>query len=110
MDHFIRDFWKKWSTEYLSNLQQHKKWQTRQTNININDVVIIKEENTPPTLWPMGPITKVFDGLDKIVRVVELKISSGLFIRPVNKLVLLMKDNIDMPSLRSDKEDDTDEE
>ena len=58
----------------------------------------------------MGRITRVFDGNDKIVRVVELKTSSGLFIRPVNKLVLLMKNDNDMPPLRSDKEDDTDEE
>ena len=58
----------------------------------------------------MGRITKVFDGNDKIVRVVELKTSSGLFIRPVKKLVLLMKNDIDMPSLRSDMEDETDEE
>ena len=58
----------------------------------------------------MGRITKVFDGNDKMVRVVVVKTSSGLFIRPVNKLVLLMKNDIDMPSLRSDMEDDTDEE
>ena len=58
----------------------------------------------------MGRITKVFDGNDKMVRVVELKTSSGLFIRPVNKLVLLMKNDIGMPSLRSDMEDDTEEE
>ena len=110
MENRIRDFRKKWSTEYLLNLQRRKKWQTGQTKIDINNVVIIKEENIPPTLWPMGRITKVFDGNYKIVRVVELKTSSGLFIRPVNKLVLLMKDDIDMPSLRSDKEDDPDEE
>ena len=72
----------------------------------------MKEEDTPPTLWPMGRITKVkvFDRNDKIVRVVELTTSSGLFIRPVNQLVLLMKNDIDMPSLVSDMEDDTDEE
>ena len=87
-----------------------EKWQTGQTNIDINEVVIIKEENTPPTLWPMGRITKVFDGNDKIVQVVELETSSGLFIRPVNKLVLLMKNDNDITPLRSDKEDDTDEE
>ena len=110
MDHLIRDFWKKWSTEKLSYLQQREKWQKGQTNSDINDVVIIKEENTPPTLWPNGRIRKVFDGDDKIVRVVELKTSSGLFIRPVNKFVLLMKNDIDMPTLRSDMEDDTDEE
>ena len=58
----------------------------------------------------MGRITKVFDGNDKIVQVVELKTSSGLFIRPVNKLVLLMKNDIEVPSLRSAKENNTDEE
>ena len=61
MGNLIRDFWKKWSTEYLSNLQQRKKRQTGKTSIEINDVVKIKEENTPPTLWPMGRITKFFD-------------------------------------------------
>ena len=58
----------------------------------------------------MGRITKFFDGNDKIVRVVELNTSSGLFKRPVNKLVLLMKDDTDMPPLRSENEDDSDEE
>ena len=55
-------------------------------------------EEAPPTLWQIGHITNVFDGNDKIVRTVELKTSFGLFIRPINKLVLLMEDNIDMPS------------
>ena len=61
LENFIRDLWKKWSAEFLSNWQQRKKWQTGQTNIDINDVVITKEENTPPTLWPIGRITKVKD-------------------------------------------------
>ena len=78
--------------------------------MDINDVVIIKEENTPPTFGQMGRILKVFDGNVKIVRGVELNTSSGLFIQPVNKLVLLMKNDIDMPPLRSDKKDDTYEE
>ena len=80
-----------WSTEYLLNLQQRKKLQNGKTNIDINDVVMFKEKNTPPILWPMGLITKIIDGSDKTVRVVELEISSGLFIRSVNKLVFYWK-------------------
>ena len=109
MEILIRYFWKKWSTEYLSNLQQRKKWQMGQTNIDTNDVVKINEE-APPTLWQMGRITKVFDGNDKIVWVVELKAPSGLFKQPVNKLLLSMKDDMDMLSLWSDREEDTDYE
>ena len=41
VDNLIRGFWKKWSADLLSNLQQRKKWQTGQTNIYIIDVVII---------------------------------------------------------------------
>ena len=69
MDNLIRDFWKKWLTEYLSNLQQRKKSQTGEPDIDNNAFVIIREENTPPTLWLMGRITKVFFRKDKIVRV-----------------------------------------
>ncbi|XP_067644906.1 uncharacterized protein [Eurosta solidaginis] len=41
-------FWKKWSEEYLSLLQQRAKWRTPHTNIQINDIVCIKDENFPP--------------------------------------------------------------
>ena len=61
MDNLIRNFWKKWPLEYLSNLQQREKRQTGKTSIDMNDVVKSKEENTPPTLWPMGRTTKFFD-------------------------------------------------
>ena len=87
MDIFFRHFSEMWSTEYLSNLQQRKKWKTGQTNNEINVVAIFKKKKTQPTLWPIRLITKFFDENEKTVRVVELKISSGLIIRPVNKLV-----------------------
>ena len=38
----------------VCQIYNRKKWQTGQTNTNINEVVIIKQENTPPTLWSMG--------------------------------------------------------
>ncbi|KAL0901649.1 hypothetical protein ABMA27_006857 [Loxostege sticticalis] len=44
----VNRFWKRWSKEYLVNLNQRYKWSVKQSEPNINDVVIIKEDNIPP--------------------------------------------------------------
>lgn len=41
-------FWKQWMLQYLSELQQRPKWATSRQNLLINDLVIIKDELTPP--------------------------------------------------------------
>ena len=43
----IRQFWKKWSVEYLSSLQQRNKWRTENVQLAVDDIVIIKEDNIP---------------------------------------------------------------
>jgi len=56
----------------------------------INDVVIIKEDCTPPTRWKLGRIVKVHPGGDGIVRVVTLRTITGVEMqRPVAKLCRL---------------------
>lgn len=34
-------FWRKWSSEYLSTLQERSKWTTAVPNVNINDMVVV---------------------------------------------------------------------
>ena len=46
-----QDFWKTWSSDYLKQLQQRRKWQTTTPNISVNDIVILKEVNMPPKGW-----------------------------------------------------------
>lgn len=80
-------FWKKWQTEYLSRLQQRSKWRKGNDNVKVGDVVLVKDENFPPTRWPLARITQVHPGEDGVVRVVSLR-SKGNTIskRPVVKL------------------------
>lgn len=56
--------WKAWSQDYLHELQQRTKWTTAQPNLRIGDLVLIREENIPPTMWKTGQITNVFPGAD----------------------------------------------
>ena len=89
----VRQFWKKWSVDYLTTLQHRPKWHNNKQQCTVNDIVIIKEDSTPPMLWPLARITKIFDGNDKIVRVVQVRTQKGLYIRPVSRLVPLEKEN-----------------
>ncbi|XP_055903820.1 uncharacterized protein LOC129939726 [Eupeodes corollae] len=44
-------FWRKWSSEYLTRLQQRPKWTQIQENVKVGDIVLIKDERFPPTNW-----------------------------------------------------------
>ena len=59
-------FWKRWSKEYLNTLQQRNKWRFNKNAVQLNDLVIIREENSPPTSWPLGRIEKLHTGSDGI--------------------------------------------
>lgn len=42
-------------------------------NLQVGDVVIVREDNTPPTQWPLARIIKMHAGKDGYVTVVKLK-------------------------------------
>ena len=92
INNIVGQFWKKWSLDYLTTLLHRPKWHDNKQQHAVNDIVIIKEDNTPAVLWPLARITKTFDGNDKIVRVVQVKTQTGLYIRPVSRLVPLEKE------------------
>ncbi|UYV61147.1 hypothetical protein LAZ67_1003576 [Cordylochernes scorpioides] len=82
-------FWSRWSKEYLSNLQGRGKWRIKQDNIQIGQLVYLKEAQISPLHWPLARIQEIFPGEDKNVRVVQIKTSKGVFKRPITKLILL---------------------
>ncbi|XP_065355901.1 uncharacterized protein LOC135950281 [Calliphora vicina] len=79
----------RWKDEYLKDLQKRHKWKFMQRNIEIGDMVVIREDNLPTNEWRLGRVQKVHIGKDGHVRVVELKTARGLVTRPVVKLVVL---------------------
>ena len=58
----------------------------KQKNIQVGDVVLLCEENTPRFLWPLGLVIEVKEGRDKLVRTVRVKTKSTVLVRPVSKV------------------------
>lgn len=85
----VQGFWQRWSQEYLHRLQQRPKWRTTNENMAKGQLVLVKEDNLPPSKWCLGRIIDIFPGNDGQVRVVSLRIRHNIVKRPIHKLCLL---------------------
>lgn len=90
LQQLVQHFWSRWSKEYLLHMQQRSKWKVNNTfDIKIGTMVLIKEDNAPPLNWKFGRVVETYPGSDGIIRVVDIKTSSGLLKRSVRKLCIL---------------------
>ncbi|KAH9639003.1 hypothetical protein HF086_005783 [Spodoptera exigua] len=81
-----QQFWKRWSTDYISELQTRTKWKTHNQDLALNTLAVIKEDHLPPLKWRMGRIVKVFTGTDGVSRVAELRTTTGSVQRAFSKI------------------------
>lgn len=91
-------FWSRWHAEYLSTLQSRHKWTTPSEPPAVGELVLLKDENTPPLQWRRGRILHVYPGQDSVVRVVDVQTPSGVKKRSLTKLVRLPIDSPSFPS------------
>jgi len=82
-------FWKRWLREYLPALQCRHRWQTVTRNFAPGDIVIVKDETTPRSIWPLGRIIEVYPGDDGLVRSVRVRTAASTLSRPITKICLL---------------------
>ena len=71
IQNFVADFWMRWKKEYLPTLQTRSKWTKEKPNIQVGDLVLVVDENTPPLVWPLARIMETFTGNDTLVRTVK---------------------------------------
>ena len=82
-------FWKRFTKEYVSSLQQRRKWPATRRNLAVGDVVLIAE-STPRDEWNIAQVIETFPDRGGLVRRVRLKTSKKKELeRHVNSLVLL---------------------
>ncbi|XP_070067145.1 uncharacterized protein [Drosophila virilis] len=59
-----KQFWRRWSKEYVLGLQVRKKWHCRLPNVVVEELVFVAEDNMPPKRWLIGSMTVVHAGED----------------------------------------------
>lgn len=83
-------FWETWHKEYLHQLQQRPKWTVKTKNLEVNQLVLLKNELAPPTQWKKGVVVETHPGKDGLVRVVSVKDEEGnKYKRELNKVIVL---------------------
>ncbi|XP_022102427.1 uncharacterized protein LOC110985605 [Acanthaster planci] len=106
------EFWNRWRKEYIQTLQLRQKWIRPHPNLEVDDIVLVKDDTLPRNRWQLGRVKDVFPGKDGLVRSARLLLGDPLLDvegkqthpkryleRPVQKLVLLVtnKDTGEFP-------------
>ena len=103
VQHLTNEFWSRWRKEFLLRLQERQKWTRPRRNLNVDDVVIVKDVNTPRNAWQLARVSTVYPSDDGQVRKVQVALADSCLDskgrrtgpmryleRPIQKLVLLV--------------------
>lgn len=82
----FQNFWWQWKSQYVNQLQVRNKWCTTKPEININDLVMIKEDSLPATKWMLGRVIEKHPGDDGKTRVVTVKTAKNVIKRTITKI------------------------
>lgn len=81
--------WKKWSDEYLGELQWRSKWRLNRPDPQAGDLVFLREEDQPPATWKRARVVRVYPGKDGLVRSVQIRANGRLYDRPIHRLAII---------------------
>ena len=90
------ELWRRWRAEYLTQLQRCNKWKRPMDNLQVGDLVFLKDADTFQRTWPMGRIVTIYPGSDGKVRAVDLTFNNKVYRRSILKL--LGEEEFDAPS------------
>ncbi|XP_055910724.1 uncharacterized protein LOC129945091 [Eupeodes corollae] len=82
-------FWKRWLREYLPVITRRCKWFDEVKPIEVDDIVLIVDPDSPRFCWPKGSIIATKVGADGRVRSALVKTVAGIFERPATKIAVL---------------------
>lgn len=85
-------FWRRWLKEYLPTLVPRGEPHNNKRSLRAGDIVVVADNTLPRNVWPMGIVEQTYSGPDGGVRVADVRTKTGVFKRPVSKLVVLEKE------------------
>ncbi|CAL1286260.1 unnamed protein product [Larinioides sclopetarius] len=85
-----KQFWSRWSREYLHHLQHRPKWTSPQRDLQVDDLVLVQDPSSSPLHWILGRIVETFPGQDARTRVVTVRTRDGEITRSISKISLIL--------------------
>ena len=58
VQHLTNEFWTRWRKEFLHALQERQKWVRPRRNMQIGDIVLVTDDNTPRNQWQLARVTE----------------------------------------------------
>ncbi|XP_025156696.1 uncharacterized protein LOC112589053 [Harpegnathos saltator] len=84
------DFWRAWSSDYISTLQQRPKWRVATRLAQVGRLVLLRNAHPPPIHWELDRISACHPGNDELTRVVIVTTSRSSYVRPITKFCFLL--------------------
>lgn len=107
MQFLTEQFWSRWRKEYLANIAIRQRWHVPRRNLQIGDIVMVKDEDLPRNEWRLGQVLETNANKDGLVRKVKIRLGDrnlnqkgervckpSVVERPIQKLVLLMENEL----------------
>ena len=82
------------STYKCTLLQTRQKWNNTKRNLQVGDIVLVKEDLTKRNEWKLALVDAVQHSSDGVVRTVLIRQGTLKYVRPVNKLVLVLGNEV----------------
>ena len=76
VQHIADEFWQRWRKEFLMTLQPRQKWNEKQKNFVVGDIVLLKVDASC-NQWPMAKVVQVHKDSEGVVRSVQLLIGKS---------------------------------
>ena len=103
VQYLANEFWTRWRKDYLQSLQPRQKWMAKRRTLQVDDIVVVMDDNSPRNSWRIARVEEVYRDDDGLVRKVRIKIADRnldrngrpvgppvSLCRPVQKLILLL--------------------
>uniref|UniRef100_A0A182PWK8 Integrase catalytic domain-containing protein n=1 Tax=Anopheles epiroticus TaxID=199890 RepID=A0A182PWK8_9DIPT len=82
-------FWRQWITAYLPTITRRTKWFKPVKPIEVGDIVVIADPQSPRNSWPKGKVIAVKKSPDGQVRKATVQTAQGIYERPAVKIAVL---------------------
>ena len=77
----LKEFWRIWLHEYIVNLPPVVSKTKHVQNVNLGELVLLRQDNVRRLFWPLGRIVQLYPGKDHIIRAVDVKMQDGTILK-----------------------------